>query len=852
MLNTLKTLLLFSPLVLLLLFIPNVTGQSIPTTDINGRTLTFQYTDDNRDEDLIVRTTAETYHGFSTASIFTSVTNISPDSQFVDLQVYFNRPDESVSQTFVLVKDVPFQIDVNDFAQVDHVCRDPWTPSTEEHLQFETHIVYECVPTGESFPCDEIRGDTCTVNRELVGTHKETRFEDRWIIIQKTNPRDTKLQRELLSKTIRSDYTAREKATDIIAAGQTKFYKIDIEFPPHTRNEFYIEAVGSLTAYGLLDPWYDSDWILRKQITINGSEILENLTNFPILLNFTDTDLRDDAQADGDDIVFTDTDETTQLSHEIEQYDASDGWLTAWVRVNLTASTDKTLFMYYNNTNATNQQDTTGGTWREEYRGVFHFMEGDRGHDSSQNGVDPTTIQSQCVEQDGNIAKNNNWTRKSCNFNFDDTTAGEINFDNNDEVTVSAWTDTDRDQTINRHFATKYDTGGSNSWALGTNNQEKPTFWIIEDSSAQNVATDTFVDWLDDSVMHYQVGRGNGSHALIKTDDNPTVVGAAYSGIFYNSATELRIGGYGNGGADSAVDDGLIDELRIYNGTLTDNWIDTEYCNQQVPTSFINASNTNCEFWYIGLEETEFVSPVPTAPTGLTAIATSPNNIDLNWTHNLNNGTNGFTIFRETPVGNGFITLVANTTTTTTSFSNSGLLCNTQYNYMVAALNANGTSPNSNEASDFTFACPVNALYLRVAPHVYTWHLNQQVGANMVNQEYWAFGKNTDHITCENRKNIVIRNMTVETIGIAFNNLTEADDSGIWELWRGCDLISGDGVELLHQMNINNVSGFHGVPLINGSLNIELNEGDTFNFKWNFNGSTNPANRGFAMIGHWR
>ncbi len=79
--------------------------------------------------------------------------------------------------------------------------------------------------------------------------------------------------------------------------------------------------------------------------------------------------------------------------------------------------------------------------------------------------------------------------------------------------------------------------------------------------------------------------------------------------------------------------------------------------------------------------------PPPTAPTGLSATAASPTQIDLSWTDASSDET-GFKIFRNgtelTPspkVGAG-----------TTTFSDTGLTCNTAYTFTVKATNADGDS----------------------------------------------------------------------------------------------------------------------------------------------------------------
>ena len=88
-----------------------------------------------------------------------------------------------------------------------------------------------------------------------------------------------------------------------------------------------------------------------------------------------DTELAADAQPDFDDILFTASDGTTKLSHEIEKYNAATGELVAWVKVPTVSSTvDTVLYMYYGNGTAGNQQDAAN-VWDANYKGVWHLKE---------------------------------------------------------------------------------------------------------------------------------------------------------------------------------------------------------------------------------------------------------------------------------------------------------------------------------------------------------------------------------------------------------------------------------------------------------------------------------------------
>lgn len=86
----------------------------------------------------------------------------------------------------------------------------------------------------------------------------------------------------------------------------------------------------------------------------------------------------------------------------------------------------------------------------------------------------------------------------------------------------------------------------------------------------------------------------------------------------------------------------------------------------------------------------------PPAPTGLTATAASQRRrINLAW--NASSGATSYTIKRSTTSGGPYTTVA--TGVTATNYANTNLTSRTTYYYVVTAVNANGESPNSNQAS---------------------------------------------------------------------------------------------------------------------------------------------------------
>ena len=120
--------------------------------------------------------------------------------------------------------------------------------------------------------------------------------------------------------------------------------------------------------------WFNTAWDFRKEIVLDHNKVAANQTNFPVLVSLgADANLQAHALANGNDILFTAADGVTKLDHQIERYSSVNGQLVAWVRIPaLSAATDTTIYMYYGDAAAANQQNATA-VWDANTVAVYHL-----------------------------------------------------------------------------------------------------------------------------------------------------------------------------------------------------------------------------------------------------------------------------------------------------------------------------------------------------------------------------------------------------------------------------------------------------------------------------------------------
>ena len=328
--------------------------------------------------------------------------------------------------------------------------------------------------------------------------------------------------------------------------------------------------------------WYDTDWRYRKLITIDADKVAGDLTDFPVLISLTDSDLADYAQNFGEDIFFT-TSEGTKLSHEIESFNGYTGELYAWVKIpSLSSTTDTKIYMYFGNSDCSSQEDVTG-TWSNGYVAVYHMNDATTSTilDSTSNDNDGTKKgANEPIEATAKIYKGQDFDGTDDYVDCGNDTSLDIT----DEITMDVWVKMRGTQSTWAGIVSKGQNTGS--YCLFVNKDTTKIAFRLNGTSATDLYSgDLGTDW-NHVIATYNKNSGiynqklyiNGVEIRHRTDTLTISI----------SDLDLLIG---NTEVGTRYFNGTIDEVRISNVARSAEWIETEYNNMNDPSSFYSVGS---------------------------------------------------------------------------------------------------------------------------------------------------------------------------------------------------------------------------------------------------------------------
>ena len=347
----------------------------------------------------------------------------------------------------------------------------------------------------------------------------------------------------------------------------------------------------------VFDP-FEEGWQYRKQVVIDHDKVDGDLFDFPVLISTVDSDLRDKAQYDGDDILFMDgSGVASRLYHEIENYDGSSGKLVAWVKVPiLNSSQDTEFYMYYGNSSSSNQQFPEK-VWNTYFSAVWHLNNNPTGNifDSTANNNDAIAHGSMSSSNlvEGKVAECLQFDGiDDCVSTSDNSSLCPIN------ITVSGWykpLESGKSMYVISKASFDY-WGNADGHTYG--------FHIYPDDSLD-------ATFERDDSQQYDVTENfsislNQWYLLTLTYDDTDNIGSLYvNGIlqgevspchptvlWYYKPWDFIIGASRQSTGSSKIPNFFqnctVDEVHVLNTVKTSGWIATEYVNQNDPLNFLS------------------------------------------------------------------------------------------------------------------------------------------------------------------------------------------------------------------------------------------------------------------------
>ncbi|MCK5178485.1 MAG: DUF2341 domain-containing protein, partial [Candidatus Omnitrophica bacterium] len=379
-----------------------------------------------------------------------------------------------------------------------------------------------------------------------------------------------------------NDTGAKDLGTDLTSDANLAFSDdIDGDTRPVTPGTWDIGADES-------NAWYPS-WLYRKKITIDHTKVDADLTDFPVLISFTDSDVGSHAKLNGDDLLFTSSDSSTKLAHEIEKYTSGTGELIAWVKTDLSSTADTVLYMYYGNAAASNQENPTA-VWSNDFVSVWHMKE-----DPGPGGVDE-------IKDSLGVNHGNAETSMETEDQVPGQIDGSLDFDGGDDkiyigatgmptdtFTFGGWIKSSDTHEIDTESTSGTDGISGQKYAFSADHQGSDAGAGLSVGTNGISVYEHGESYLPAIAVYSSSIGSDWNYILVVYDSKqPTIYlngVAVHTGLTSPRPTvyvHSKIGGGSYGHLN-----GIIDEARISSTARTAGWIATTYNNQDAPSTFM-------------------------------------------------------------------------------------------------------------------------------------------------------------------------------------------------------------------------------------------------------------------------
>jgi hypothetical protein len=347
-------------------------------------------------------------------------------------------------------------------------------------------------------------------------------------------------------------------------------------------------------AGGVSSSWYNDSWAYRVPITINESQIDENLTDFPVYVNLDDlpSHFFTNVKSDGGDIRVTSADGMTELPVEVVGINTAGTEGELYFKASsISSSVNTTFYIYYGNSGASlyaqNASYGENNVWNSGYVLVEHM-----------DDLTTSSVENSKASPDGSKTSANNPLETTAgklyeaqDFSGDSIAHTDI-LGSQNQMSFSAWVKADNLTGSGDTATYGFSIFGISpaaapyTWltAGGTGYTDEFRFCAYSNSTSCTGTTDANITtgvWYHVSVTAVDGAsttvRVNGVERASFTNPGDTTLGTNFTIGDLRPARNINF-------------DGMIDDVRVSNVIRSNAWRNAEYTNTATTTNFYTVS----------------------------------------------------------------------------------------------------------------------------------------------------------------------------------------------------------------------------------------------------------------------
>jgi hypothetical protein len=325
----------------------------------------------------------------------------------------------------------------------------------------------------------------------------------------------------------------------------------------------------------------------KKLIKIDHNRVAGTVTAFPVWIRLdNDADLMQRASSSGADIFFT-TEAGAPLEFDLQTWSKASGTLQAWVRTDLSNSTDTKLYLRYGDAGPAHAPDPLLA-FSSSFAAVWHM----------DDSLATSTVIADALGQRNGTAVNGPTSKSNATLGRGITFDGaddRVTFTNpisgDKSTTISAWVDVAAPQ---QGFSSVMTVGNNATGQSRFLHTKYPNVAIgLYGSDLQ--PANSGIDGQGPKLVHW-VYAANGNAGNTTLYINGVVVATMNHGGTINTTGTMGFLGYappewGPGGTTTSPLKGTLDEVRIATTPRSQAWVSTEYANQSSPGTFYSVDS---------------------------------------------------------------------------------------------------------------------------------------------------------------------------------------------------------------------------------------------------------------------